>query len=427
MLDDGERLVPGLPAGARAARVGGRAAAVPGRAGRRGQGHARRLRAPTRSFDHLQRDGIRGLLTIVGRQADHVLPPDGPGPRRRHVPSSAATPRPCTTAEVRPPGNEDGEAYELGSRLRAPRGDAAGRAAHLRVRADRARAARGGDAPCAARTTSTTSGARCGSAWARARAASASTAPPGSCIRSTGSTVNEAAPRAARVPPGALEGRLPDPLRRPAAPGAARRLDLPGAARRRAPARGRRPAKLDRRRGAAHVSHHDAIVVGCGLAGLTAAVRLAEAGARVLVLAKGVGATHLAPATIDVLGYQDGNRVEKPAEALDAPRTRASVRARGRRRGAGGGSTGSRRGSRRARSRRTRTRARSSRTCCCPRPSASRGRPRSCPRRWPAARSASGDPVVAVGFRGLKDFHPALLADMLSRVGRARAFPWSSS
>ena len=41
------------------------------------------------------------------------------------------------------------------------------------------------------------------------------------------------------------------------------------------------------------MSHHDVVVVGAGLAGLTAAVRLAEAGARVLVLAKGVGATHL--------------------------------------------------------------------------------------------------------------------------------------
>jgi glycerol-3-phosphate dehydrogenase subunit B len=63
------------------------------------------------------------------------------------------------------------------------------------------------------------------------------------------------------------------------------------------------------------VSHHDAVIVGAGLAGLTAAVRLAESGARVVVLAKGVGATHLSPCTIDVLGY-DPQRVDRPLEAL---------------------------------------------------------------------------------------------------------------
>jgi glycerol-3-phosphate dehydrogenase subunit B len=65
------------------------------------------------------------------------------------------------------------------------------------------------------------------------------------------------------------------------------------------------------------VSHHDVVVVGTGLAGLTAAVRLAEEGARVLVLAKGVGATHLSAGTIDVLGYAP-ERVERPAAALAA-------------------------------------------------------------------------------------------------------------
>jgi glycerol-3-phosphate dehydrogenase subunit B len=60
---------------------------------------------------------------------------------------------------------------------------------------------------------------------------------------------------------------------------------------------------------------YDTVVIGAGLAGLTAALRLAEEGQRVAVLAKGVGATHLAPATIDVLGYADGP-VESPAEAL---------------------------------------------------------------------------------------------------------------
>ena len=65
----------------------------------------------------------------------------------------------------------------------------------------------------------------------------------------------------------------------------------------------------------AGAADYDTVVIGAGLAGLTAAARLAEAGKRVAVLAKGVGATHLAPATIDVLGYVDGP-VDNPAQAL---------------------------------------------------------------------------------------------------------------
>jgi glycerol-3-phosphate dehydrogenase subunit B len=62
---------------------------------------------------------------------------------------------------------------------------------------------------------------------------------------------------------------------------------------------------------------YDTVVIGAGLAGLTAALRLADEGERVLVVAKGVGSTHLAPATIDVLGF-DGERVESPARVLPA-------------------------------------------------------------------------------------------------------------
>lgn len=60
---------------------------------------------------------------------------------------------------------------------------------------------------------------------------------------------------------------------------------------------------------------YDVVVIGGGVAGLTAGATLAERGARVCVLAKGIGSTHLAPGTIDVLGY-DPDRVEAPADAL---------------------------------------------------------------------------------------------------------------
>jgi glycerol-3-phosphate dehydrogenase subunit B len=61
--------------------------------------------------------------------------------------------------------------------------------------------------------------------------------------------------------------------------------------------------------------HYDAVVIGAGTAGLTAATRLAQEGARVCVVAKGVGSTHLAPATIDVLGYAP-ELVREPLPAI---------------------------------------------------------------------------------------------------------------
>jgi glycerol-3-phosphate dehydrogenase subunit B len=61
--------------------------------------------------------------------------------------------------------------------------------------------------------------------------------------------------------------------------------------------------------------HYDAVVIGAGTAGLVAGARLAEGGARVCVLAKGYGSTHLAPATLDVLGYAP-DRVASPSGAM---------------------------------------------------------------------------------------------------------------
>jgi glycerol-3-phosphate dehydrogenase subunit B len=64
---------------------------------------------------------------------------------------------------------------------------------------------------------------------------------------------------------------------------------------------------------------YDVLVIGAGVAGLSAAARLAEGGARVMLIAKGVGGTHLAPGTVDVLGYAaGGDRVEHPGEAIAA-------------------------------------------------------------------------------------------------------------
>jgi glycerol-3-phosphate dehydrogenase subunit B len=61
----------------------------------------------------------------------------------------------------------------------------------------------------------------------------------------------------------------------------------------------------------------DALVVGGGLAGLTAALRLAQGGCRVTLVAKGVGGLPLSPATLDVMGYAP-ERVERPREAAEA-------------------------------------------------------------------------------------------------------------
>jgi len=57
------------------------------------------------------------------------------------------------------------------------------------------------------------------------------------------------------------------------------------------------------------------VVIGAGVAGLVASIRLADAGARVALLNKGTGGLQLSQGTIDILGYAP-ERVERPLEAL---------------------------------------------------------------------------------------------------------------
>jgi glycerol-3-phosphate dehydrogenase subunit B len=161
---------------------------------------------------------------------------------------------------------------------------------------------------------------------------------------------------------------------------------------------------------------YDVLVIGAGLAGLTAGARLAEAGAKVMLIAKGVGATHLGPGTIDVLGYAP-ERVERPGEALaaleaDHPYARiggADAVARSadwfKRQFEDGplqgyGYQGS-----------LEENVVLPTTVGVPKPSAL------VPETMTAGDLRSGGTMLVVGFRVLRDFHAAYLADNVSRGG----------
>ncbi len=410
MLDDGERLVPGFRE-ARALRVWAGVRPLFQDAKAEQVKDTRDVSRTHAVVDHKTRDGVTGLLTMSGGKlttlrlmAQDIVDAmcDQLGDRRtcRHGRGAAA---------------RRGRRGDVHDRLaaRAARGHPPGRAADLRVRAGRALAARVGDAPARhaqPRRHPARDAARHGPVPGRLLHLPRDGDPP--CGRPArrrgGGRVADPLPR------GALEGRVADPLRRPAAPGAARRLDLPGPARRRAPP-GRRGGEGQGRGGRPGVSHHDVVVVGAGLAGLSAAVRLAESGARVLVLAKGVGATHLAGATIDVLGYAP-DRVERPLDALGglpaghpyhhvgADGIRAAV-AWFKDRIANGSLPGY------AYTGEPDENLLLPSAVGVPRPSAV------VPETMAGGDLRGGGPVLVAGFRTMKDFHPALAADTLRRAG----------
>jgi len=118
MLDDGERLVPGFRE-ARAMRVwaGVRPLFQDEKAS---GGEAVDTRDVSRTHavvDHVARDGIGRLLTMSGGKLTtlRLMAQDLVDAMCRQLGDE----RPCTTENEIPPGNEDGEYYSLGARLRA--------------------------------------------------------------------------------------------------------------------------------------------------------------------------------------------------------------------------------------------------------------------------------------------------------------------
>lgn len=166
----------------------------------------------------------------------------------------------------------------------------------------------------------------------------------------------------------------------------------------------------------------DLLIIGAGLAGLTAATRAAEVGLRVRVIAKGFGALHWSAATIDVLGYLPGHQalVEYPTEAVanlepDHPYRRLGPRAvdaalswfgeLSARVGlsyAGSDPRGM--------------------NLILPSP-AGAGRPAFlAPLAQRAGDLRQRQPMLIVGFTGMRDFYPSLIADNLAAQGHpARA------
>src|SRR3954469_10063134 len=109
MLDDGERLVPGLR-DARALRVW--AGVRPLLQDKKSGPAAADTRDVSRTHavvDHAERDGTRGLLTMSGGKVTtlRLMAQDLVDAMCRQMGDA----RPCRTADVRPPGNEDGELY----------------------------------------------------------------------------------------------------------------------------------------------------------------------------------------------------------------------------------------------------------------------------------------------------------------------------
>lgn len=170
----------------------------------------------------------------------------------------------------------------------------------------------------------------------------------------------------------------------------------------------------------------DLLIIGAGLAGLTAALRAAEAGLRVKVIAKGMGALYWTPGSIDVLGYVgvEERSVENPWQRIDelderhpyrivgAEATQAALdwfcaRVNALGLAYSGGDAGN---------------------IHTPSPAGAWRPSYRVPVGQRAGDAADRRPMVIVGFQGMRDFYPHLIARNLAAQGqsvRAAMLPWS--
>jgi anaerobic glycerol-3-phosphate dehydrogenase len=72
----------------------------------------------------------------------------------------------------------------------------------------------------------------------------------------------------------------------------------------------------------ANQASNKTLVIGAGLAGLTAGWQSAVSGAKTLVIAKGWGATHWHSGCIDVLGYSSHSEYRNAARGVKMGRGR---------------------------------------------------------------------------------------------------------
>jgi glycerol-3-phosphate dehydrogenase subunit B len=163
----------------------------------------------------------------------------------------------------------------------------------------------------------------------------------------------------------------------------------------------------------------DLIVIGAGLAGLSAALTAAERGLRVKVVSKGLNALHWSAATLDMLGYTPPRTlpvrepwttlprlgIDHPYQIAGAERTAAAIRRFGGWTQAAGlpyiGGTVE------------------GENFMLPSPVGAMRPVYLAPQGQRGGDLASEQPMLIVGFDGARDFYPYLLAEHLVKQGRA--------